>query len=80
MADRNNNLLELRDLFNPRPSRSGRVVSTNATGASVATQRGVVAATVPAGLVVVPGDSVQMEGSAVVRVIRPGSALPVFNL
>ncbi len=80
MADPNNSLLELRTLFNPTAPRSGRVISTNASGASVATGRGVVAATVVPGLTVVPGDEVQLDGSTVVRKI-PGSAdLPVFNL
>lgn len=67
-------------MFNPTQPRSGTVISTNATGASVATQRGVVAATVPAGLTVVKGDSVQLEGATVVRVVKSGASLPVFNL
>lgn len=80
MADPNNSLLELRGLFNPTLPRSGTVISTNASGASVATQRGVVAATVVPGLTVVTGDEVQLDGSTVVRKLRSTANLPVFNL
>ncbi len=82
MSDRNNQLLELRDLFNPTAPAEGTVISTAQSGttASVATQRGVVAATVSAGLTVGAGDLVRLEGTTIVGRVRGAETLPVFNL
>lgn len=82
MADRNNSLLELRDLFNPVAPTEGTVIGVQPSGAaaSVATQRGVVSGTVSAGLVVVAGDLVRLEGSTIVGKVKPTTGIPVFNL
>jgi hypothetical protein len=82
LADRNNSLLELRDLFNPEAPAEGTVIGVQASGstASVATARGVVAGTISAGLVVVAGDLVRLEGSTIVGKVKAAAGLPVFNL
>ncbi len=82
MADRNNSLLELRDLFNPVAPAEGTVIAVQPSGAaaSVATARGVVAGTISVGLVVVAGDLVRLEGSTIVGKVRATAGIPVFNL
>lgn len=82
MASRNNSLLELRSLFNPVAPAEGTVIAVQPSGsaASVATQRGVVSGVISAGLVVVAGDLVRLEGSTIVGKVKAAAGIPVFNL
>ncbi len=75
-----NQLRELQALIVRDQRLTGTVVSINGNTARVATNRGTVTANIETATVLRAGDTVRVQGEAVIGRVRPITDVPVFDL
>lgn len=75
-----NQLRDIQRLLIPRRPSQGEVLSVSGSSAQVQTIRGVVNTSVPADLLIQPGQRVQIEGGAIIGVIKSTRGLMVYQV
>jgi len=75
----NNTLIELRNLLRNESKETGIIMSISGTVARVATKRGVISATLPTGAFLT-GQTVRLQGEAILGRLKPVSDLPVYDV